>query len=167
MTVAYIGLGSNLGDREANLNKAISMLSQNSPVITVSSIFQTEPEVCKDQPDFLNSVACIDTDHAAVELLKTLNSIERQMGRERPYAGAPRVIDLDLLIFGGDIISQPGLDVPHPRLHLRVFVLAPMAEIAPDFVHPVLHKSMKELLIALKPGYRIEKWERTKDRGQD
>ncbi|MDD5647543.1 MAG: 2-amino-4-hydroxy-6-hydroxymethyldihydropteridine diphosphokinase, partial [Dehalococcoidia bacterium] len=94
------------------------------------------------------------------------NGIEKQMGRERPYAGAPRVIDLDLLFYGGDIINQPGLDVPHPRLHLRPFVLAPMAEIAPDFMHPALHKTIKELLRELKPGYRIEKWEPDKDRGK-
>jgi len=167
MTLAYIGLGSNLGNREANLNSAIDMLSQKACMVALSSLFLTEPEMYKDQPDFLNSVACVDTNFTALELLKTLNGIEAQMGRERTYAGAPRIIDLDLLFFGKDIISQPGLDVPHPRLHLRAFVLAPMAEIAPDFIHPALHKSVRELLIDLKPGYRIEKWESNTGRGKD
>ena len=167
MTLAYIGLGSNLGDREDNLNNALNMLSQSARIVAISPIFLSEPEIYKDQPDFLNSVARVDTNCTALELLKILNGIEAQMGRERTYAGAPRIIDLDLLFFGKDIISQPGLDVPHPRLHLRAFVLAPMAEIAPDFIHPALHKSVRELLIDLKPGYRIEKWESNTGRGKD
>ncbi len=167
MTLAYIGLGSNLGDREANLNRALNMLSLSARIVDISPIFLTEPEIYKDQPDFLNSVACVDTNCTAVELLKILNGIEARMGRERTYAGAPRVIDLDLLFFGKDIISRPGLDVPHPRLHLRAFVLAPMAEIAPDFMHPALHKSVRELLIDLKPGYRIEKWGSNTGKGKD
>ena len=167
MTVAYIGLGSNLGDREINLNTAINELSLNARIVAVSPVFQTEPEVYKDQPDFLNCVACVDTKSTALELLKILNGIETQMGRERPYTGAPRVIDLDLLFYGKYIISRPGLDVPHPRMHLRAFVLAPMVEIAPDFVHPALHKTMNELLAEMKPGYRIEKWETDKGRGKD
>ncbi|MBN1689577.1 MAG: 2-amino-4-hydroxy-6-hydroxymethyldihydropteridine diphosphokinase [Dehalococcoidia bacterium] len=167
MTLAYIGLGSNLGDREANLDTAIDMLSQNARIVAVSSIFLTEPEIFKEQRDFLNCVACVDTDYTPAELLKMLHGIEEQMGRERTYAGAPRVIDMDLLFFGSDIISQPGLDVPHPRLHLRAFVLAPMLEIAPSFVHPASHKSIKELLKGLKPGYRIERWERSTGRKKD
>jgi len=167
MTRAYVGLGSNLGDREANLDTALNMLAQKVRVMAVSPFFLTEPEKFKDQPDFLNGVACIDTDCTPAELLKMLQGIEEQMGRERTYAGAPRVIDMDLLFFGSDIISQPGLDVPHPRLHLRAFVLAPMSEIAPGFVHPALHKSIKELLEGLKPGYRIERWERSTGRKKD
>ena len=164
MTVAYIGLGSNIGDRAANLDKAIHLISQSTPVRVTSSLYQTQPEGYKDQPDFLNSVACVDTDCAAGELLKKLNGIEVQMGRERPFAGAPRVIDLDLLFYDGAIINEPGLEVPHPRLHLRAFVLAPMVEVAPDFIHPVLHKSMRELLAGLTPGYRVEKWVLNKDK---
>jgi len=164
MTVAYIGLGSNIGDRAANLDKAIHLISQSAPVRVTSSLYQTQPEGYKDQPDFLNSVACVDTGAAAGELLKKLNGIEVQMGRERPFAGAPRVIDLDLLFYDGAIINEPGLEVPHPRLHLRAFVLAPMVEVAPDFIHPVLHKSMRELLAGLTPGYRVEKWVLNKDK---
>jgi len=163
--VAYIGLGSNMGDRAANLERATDLISQSATVLLTSSIYQTEPEGYKDQPDFLNSVACIDTGAAAAELLKMLRSIESGMGRQRTFAGAPRVIDLDLLFYGGAIISQPGLEVPHPRMNLREFVLAPMAEIAPDFVHPVLHKSMKELLAGLEPGYRVGKWVDNKGKG--
>jgi len=162
MSVAYIGLGSNLGDREANLNKALDMLSQKVLVAEVSQFYLSEPEILKDQPDFLNGVACVDTDRTAQELLKLLNGIEKQMGRERTFCGAPRPIDLDLLFFGSDIISQPGLEVPHPRADMRPFVLMPMADVAPDFIHPVLHKTIGELLAALKPGLRIEKWESNK-----
>jgi len=162
MTVAYIGLGSNMGDRESNLARAVRLLSQSFPVPAASSVYLTEPEGYKDQPDYLNSVVCVDTEAAAADLLKELNGIEMQMGRRRSFAGAPRVIDLDLLLFDGAIINQPGLEVPHPRLHSRAFVLVPMAEIAPDVVHPVLHKTMKELLAGLAPGYRVEKWEHNK-----
>ncbi len=165
MTLAYIGLGTNMGDREANLVEAIRLLSQSAVVTLTSSLYRTEPEGYKDQADFLNGVACVDTGAAAGELLKMLRGIELQMGRERPFEGAPRVIDLDLLLFGGAIISQQGLEVPHPRMHLRAFVLAPMAEIAPGLIHPVLHKSMKELLAELRPGYRVEKWVDNKDEG--
>jgi 2-amino-4-hydroxy-6-hydroxymethyldihydropteridine diphosphokinase len=165
MTGAYIGLGSNMGDRVANLGRAIYILSQSAPILVTSSLYQTEPEGYKDQPDFLNSVACVDTNVAAGELLKILSGIEVQMGRERPFAGSPRVIDMDLLLFNGAIINEPGLEVPHPRMHLRAFVLAPMVEIAPDFIHPVLHKSMKELLAGLAPGYRVEKWVDNKVKG--
>jgi 2-amino-4-hydroxy-6-hydroxymethyldihydropteridine diphosphokinase len=167
MTTAYIGLGSNLGDREANLSTAIHLLSQSATVPVTSSLYQTEPEGYKEQPDFLNSVACVDTGTAAGKLLKILSDIEVRMGRERPFAGAPRVIDLDLLFFDGAKISEPGLEVPHPRLHLRAFVLVPMVEIAPDFIHPVLHKSMKELLAGLAPGYRVEKWAHNTGKGSN
>jgi 2-amino-4-hydroxy-6-hydroxymethyldihydropteridine diphosphokinase len=167
MTGVFIGLGSNLGDRQANLNRAVQLISQGLPVLATSSLYQTEPAGLKDQPDFLNSVAHVDTDATAGKLLKILGGIEMLMGRERPFTGAPRVIDLDLLFFGDAIISQPGLEVPHPRLHQRAFVLVPMAEIAPDFVHPVLHKSMRELLAGLAPGYRVEKWVTEKDKGYD
>jgi len=165
MTRAYIGLGSNMRDREANLAKAAGLISQSTRVLMISSLYLTEPEVYKDQPDFLNSVACIDTDLNAGELLKILNGIEMKMGRERPFAGAPRLIDLDLLLYDGAIINEPGLEVPHPRMHLRSFVLVPMVEIAPEFIHPVLHKNMKELLAGLPQGYRIEKWISNTDKG--
>jgi 2-amino-4-hydroxy-6-hydroxymethyldihydropteridine diphosphokinase len=167
MTVAYIGLGSNMGDREANLAKAVHLISQSDRVLVTSSLYRTEPQGYKDQPDFLNSVVCVDTHAAAGELMRILSGIEAQMGRERTFADAPRVIDLDLLFFDGAIINQPGLEVPHPRLHLRAFVLAPMAEIAPDFVHPVLHKSISDLLARLAPGYRVEKWELNEVTGSD
>jgi len=162
MTVVYIGLGSNMGDREANLVKAFHLISQSAPVLVTSSLYQTEPQGYKDQPDFLNSVVCVDTDATAAEMMRILGGIEAQMGRERPFAGAPRVIDLDLLFYGEAIINQPGLEVPHPRLHRRPFVLVPMVEIAPEFIHPVLHKTMSELLAGLAPGYRVDKWEPSK-----
>jgi 2-amino-4-hydroxy-6-hydroxymethyldihydropteridine diphosphokinase len=158
MTGVFIGLGSNLGDREANLTKAVHLISQTLTVLATSSLYQTEPEGVKDQPDFLNSVAHVGTDATAGELLKLLGGFEMLMGRERPFAGAPRIVDLDLIFFGDTIINQPGLEVPHPRLHLRAFVLVPMVEIAPDFVHPVLHKNMRELLAGLTSIYRVDRW---------
>ncbi len=165
MTRSYIGLGSNMRDREANLGKAVDLIAQSARILMTSSLYLTEPEGHKDQPDFLNSVACIDTDLNAGELLKILNGIEMKMGRERPFSGAPRLIDLDLLLYDGAIINEPGLEVPHPRMHLRSFVLVPMVEIAPEFIHPVIHKNMKELLAGLPQGYRIEKWVTNKDKG--
>jgi 2-amino-4-hydroxy-6-hydroxymethyldihydropteridine diphosphokinase len=167
MTLAYIGLGSNLGDREANLNKALDMLSQKVLIAEVSPFYLSEPEIFKDQPDFLNGVALIDTDRTAPELLKILNIIEKRIGRERTFSGAPRPIDLDLLFFGSDIINQPGLEVPHPRAHIRPFVLVPMADVAPDLMHPVLHKTIGELLADLKPGFRIVKFESNQGGGKD
>jgi len=159
MTVAYIGLGSNLGDREANLVQAVHLISEIAPLLAKSSFYRTEPQGYKHQRDFLNSVVCVDMDATARELLKILSSIEEKIGRVRLFTNAPRVIDLDLLFYNGVIINQPGLEVPHPRLHLRAFVLVPMVEIAPDFIHPVLHKSMSDLLEKLASSYRVEKWE--------
>jgi len=165
MTLAYIGLGSNMSDREANLSQAVRLVSQIAPVLAASSLYLTEPEGYKDQPDFLNSAVCVDTDVTAAKLLHIMNGIEVQMGRERLFADAPRVIDLDLLLFDEAIINQPGLEVPHPRLHLRAFVLVPMVEIAPKVVHPVLHKTMEELLAGLASDYRIDKWVVNKHKG--
>jgi 2-amino-4-hydroxy-6-hydroxymethyldihydropteridine diphosphokinase len=131
--IAYIGLGSNLGDREAAIRAAAELIG----VDRLSSIVETEPWGYEDQPRFLNAVAELDTELPPRVLLELLLEVERQLGRERtgPRYG-PRTIDLDLLLYGGERIDEPGLEVPHPRLHERLFVLEPLAELAPDLQIP-------------------------------
>jgi 2-amino-4-hydroxy-6-hydroxymethyldihydropteridine diphosphokinase len=128
MTRAYVGLGSNLGDREATIRAAVAALPG---VAAVSSLQETEPVGVTDQPRFLNGVAALDTDLTARELLEALLAVERDLGRERRERWGPRTIDLDLLLFGSEAVDEPGLTVPHPRLHERRFALEPLAELAP------------------------------------
>ena len=139
MTRAYVGLGSNLGDREHMLWGAIHMLAFNPEVdvAAVSSIRETDPVGLADQPRFLNAAAAIETELGPRALLDLLLSIERELGRTRegPRFG-PRTIDLDLLLYGDEVVDEPGLTVPHPRLHERRFVLEPLAEIDPDLGVP-------------------------------
>ncbi len=139
MTRAYVGLGSNLGDREAMLRTAVDELGADPEidVAAVSAARDTAPVGFVDQPRFLNAVAAVDTELPARELLDRLLAVERRLGRTRdgPRFG-PRTIDLDLLLYGDERISEPGLDVPHPRLHERLFVLEPLAELDRDLVVP-------------------------------
>jgi 2-amino-4-hydroxy-6-hydroxymethyldihydropteridine diphosphokinase len=139
MPRAYIGLGSNVGDRERMLWSAIHMLAFNPEVdvVAVSSIRETDPVGLEDQPRFLNAAAAVDTELEAHALLDLLLSIERELGRTRqgPRFG-PRTIDLDLLLYGDDVVEEPGLTVPHPRLHERRFALEPLAELEPDLEVP-------------------------------
>jgi 2-amino-4-hydroxy-6-hydroxymethyldihydropteridine diphosphokinase len=149
MTVtAYVGLGSNLGDRQANLDRAIEAL-QDSPqveVTQVSSYYETEPVGGPPgQGDYLNAVLELQTDLTAAELLQLLLDIERRLGRVRRERHGPRNIDLDLLLYGEAVLDESGLVVPHPAMHERGFVLEPFTEIAPDVVHPVLGKTIGEL----------------------
>jgi len=140
MTRAYVGLGSNLGDRERMLWGAIHMLTFNPEVevVAVSSIRETEPLEIADQPHFLNAAVALDTDLEPQALLDLLLSIERELGRTRegPRFG-PRTIDLDLLLYGDEVVDEPGLTLPHPRLHERRFVLEPLAELDGDLTVPV------------------------------
>jgi 2-amino-4-hydroxy-6-hydroxymethyldihydropteridine diphosphokinase len=133
MTRAYVGLGANLGDREATIRAALHALPG---VVAVSSLRETDPVGVVDQPRFLNGVAAVETDLSARELLEELLAIERELGRERRERWGPRTIDLDLLLYGEETIDEPGLTVPHPRLHERRFALEPLAELAPDAVIP-------------------------------
>jgi 2-amino-4-hydroxy-6-hydroxymethyldihydropteridine diphosphokinase len=137
---AYVGLGSNLGDREQTLRGASAALAAHPAVevVAVSSLIDTEPVGYTDQPRFLNGVAALDTELSARELLELLLEVERRFGRSRegvPSQG-PRTLDLDLLVYGADEIEEPGLRVPHPRLHERAFVLEPLAEVAPGLDVP-------------------------------
>ncbi len=139
MTRAYVGLGSNLGDREHMIWGAIHMLTFNPEVeaVAVSSIRETEPAGFVDQPRFLNAAAAIETELEPRALLDLLLSIERELGRTRegPRFG-PRTIDLDLLLYGDEVVDEPGLKIPHPRLHERRFALEPLAELDPDLTVP-------------------------------
>ena len=137
MTVAYIGLGSNLGDREGNLRTALARLTELGEV-RASSFRETDPVGLTDQPRFLNAAAELSTDLPARDLLDALLTIERDLGRDRAREErwGPRTLDLDLLLYGDEVIDEPGLRVPHPRLAERRFVLEPLHELAPGLVLP-------------------------------
>jgi 2-amino-4-hydroxy-6-hydroxymethyldihydropteridine diphosphokinase len=145
--LAAVGLGSNLGDRESNLDYAVEQLASVLRGLRVSRYRETAPVgVAGDQPPFLNAAAIGEATLPPRKLLETLLQIERRRGRERPYPNAPRTIDLDLLLYGDDRIDEPGLTVPHPRFRERRFVLEPLVEIAPDLVDPVTGKTVVALL---------------------
>ncbi|MHB1393544.1 MAG: 2-amino-4-hydroxy-6-hydroxymethyldihydropteridine diphosphokinase [Clostridia bacterium] len=144
---AYIGLGSNIGDREANLSRAVAFLGQVNgvEVIAVSSYYNTAPVGYVQQPDFLNAAAEIITTLSADELLQVCNCIEKELRRERIIRWGPRTIDLDILLYGDRIINEKYLTVPHPRMHERIFVLEPLNEIAPQALHPVYRQTVREM----------------------
>ena len=142
-----VALGSNLGDRETNLHKAVYALAPILDGIAVSSYYDTDPVgVDGDQPRFLNAAATGQTTLGAQELLDALLAIEARLGRTRPFPGAPRTVDLDLILYGNAVISTPALVVPHPRFREREFVLAPLAEVASDWIDPVTGRTVGELL---------------------
>lgn len=142
----YLSLGSNLGDREANLRAAIGKLDELGQVIAVSAFFETEPVEFTAQPWFLNCAVAVRTHLMPKLFLAKVLAIEQQMGRQRTQPKGPRPIDIDVLLFGNAVISTPQLKVPHPAMHQRRFVLEPLSEIAPDVRHPVFKRSMRELL---------------------
>jgi 2-amino-4-hydroxy-6-hydroxymethyldihydropteridine diphosphokinase len=149
-TVAYIGLGSNVGDRRATIEASVRQLDglEGLTVTCVSTLIETAPVGPVDQGPFLNGVAQVTTEGSVFALLGHCLSVERRLGRDRSTTQrwGPRTIDLDILLFGDGVITTPDLTVPHPRLHLRQFVLEPLAEIAPDLLHPVLGTSVKAML---------------------
>lgn len=161
MSVAYIGLGSNIGDKTGNLKRAIEELGKvpGNKLLAVSSFYKTEPVGEVEQDWFINAVVKIETGLPPRELLKTLFDIERDLGRVREIKWGPRIIDLDILIYDDLVMEEEGLTIPHPCLHERGFVLAPLTEIAPGYVHPGLKKSISELLSVLKDSKIIERME--------
>lgn len=156
----YLSLGSNLGDRAANLDRAIEALSGiGVRVLRRSSIFETEPVDFLAQPWFLNCVIEAETSLAPRPLIKELQSIERKLGSRKLVPRGPRIIDLDVLFYGTDVIHEAGMEIPHPRLAERRFVLVPLAELAPELRHPVLRKTAAELLAAVQDRSAVRNWQ--------
>jgi 2-amino-4-hydroxy-6-hydroxymethyldihydropteridine diphosphokinase len=155
--VAYLSLGSNVGDRVANLDAAIVRLRILGEVVAVSSFYETEPVGFAAQPWFLNCVVKLETKKTPAQLLADLLALEQGMGRVRGQKNGPRVIDVDILLFGESVIESKGLTIPHPAMHQRRFVLEPLAEIAPDVRHPVFKRTIQELRDELPPGQAVRK----------
>lgn len=148
MPTAYIGIGSNLGDRQKNIQRAISLLHSipQIQVIRISSIYETAPVGVLNQPDFLNAAISLDTELSPHELLNELQKIESQLKRKRTIRWGPRTIDLDILLYDDKTISSDRLTIPHPEMHKRHFVLMPLSEIAGEVTHPKFEKKIKSLL---------------------
>jgi 2-amino-4-hydroxy-6-hydroxymethyldihydropteridine diphosphokinase len=155
----YLSLGSNQGDRTANLRAAIRALQSLGEIVAVSSFYETEPVEFTDQPWFVNCAVALNTETMPQQLLSAILRIERDMGRRRSpkHRKGPRPIDIDILLFGVSIIRSPSLEVPHPAMHQRRFVLEPLAEIAPGEPHPVLKRTTRELRDALPSGQTVRK----------
>ncbi len=154
MSIVFIGVGSNLGDRKGYISRAIDCLSEipKTTVEKTSSIIETEPQDATGQEDYLNAVIKLETDLTALDLLKELQTIEDSLGRVRTFKNAPRTIDLDILLYGEEVIDEPGLKVPHPRMFERKFVIEPLLEIEPE---------LKNKLV--KYGYHRKHWEGKED----
>jgi 2-amino-4-hydroxy-6-hydroxymethyldihydropteridine diphosphokinase len=158
---AYLSLGSNVGNRQRQLDNAIEHLKSVGHIVSVSSFYETEPVEFTDQPWFLNCAVALETTQTPEQLLETLLAIEKEMGRLRSQRKGPRTIDIDVLLLGDAILDSPRLTIPHPALHQRRFVLEPLAEIAPDACHPILKKTIRELLEELPTGQTVRRLQRT------
>jgi 2-amino-4-hydroxy-6-hydroxymethyldihydropteridine diphosphokinase len=160
MNKVFLLIGGNIGDRLQNLHQAITLLSATcGPVIQQSAVYETAAWGKTDQAAFLNQALVLTTLLRAQELLTTILSVEEEMGRRRMEKFGPRVIDIDILFFNDAVIQEPNLTVPHPQLQNRRFALAPMQEIAPELVHPVLHKTIAQLLVECKDELAVKPYE--------
>jgi 2-amino-4-hydroxy-6-hydroxymethyldihydropteridine diphosphokinase len=155
--LVYLSLGSNVGKREANLKTALDRLGSLGKVEAASSFYETEPVEFTAQPWFLNCVAKLSTDKMPRQLLNGVLEIEKKMGRRRVRDKGPRIIDIDILLFGNSVITTKGLTVPHPAMHARRFVLEPLAEIAPEARHPIFNRTVRELKNALSAGQMVRR----------
>ena len=157
-TVAYIGIGSNLGNKISNCRSAIEEMGHvpGCQVAACSSLFKTEPEGVTEQDWYVNCVSQLTTDLSPIQLIKALLSIEHAMGRRRKKRWEARIIDLDILLFGQEVIGLHDLVIPHSLLHERRFVLEPLAQLAPEFIHPVLKTTIRRLLHGLPKGPPVE-----------
>jgi len=159
MNRTYLLLGSNMGNSQELLTDAIYQIKKHTgKLIRSSALYSTAAWGNTDQPDFLNQVIVIETQQSAAETLQSILSIEKKMGRVRTVKNAPRIIDIDILFFNKEIIDQPDLIVPHPEIQNRRFVLIPLNEIAPGFIHPVLNKSVQHLLKQCKDPLNVKKF---------
>lgn len=158
MDSVFLLLGSNLGDRNLYLNKAIAHIKKNiTRVIKISSVYETQSWGKADAPDYLNQVIHFKTHLSAQSILRKVLAIETVLGRQRKVRYGSRTIDIDILFYGQFIIDEPGLHIPHPELHKRRFTLEPLAEIAPEFVHPVLNLSVTQIKNELKDSLNVKK----------
>jgi 2-amino-4-hydroxy-6-hydroxymethyldihydropteridine diphosphokinase len=155
--LVYLSLGSNVGDREAQLRDALTRLAAIGRVVAVSSFYETEPVEFTRQPWFLNCAVALETSKTPRELIAAILRIEEDMGRRRLQKKGPRSIDIDILLVGSLVVEEPELTIPHPAMHQRRFVLEPLAEIAPEVLHPVLNKTIRELRDALPEGQTVQK----------
>jgi 2-amino-4-hydroxy-6-hydroxymethyldihydropteridine diphosphokinase len=153
----YLSLGSNVGDRASQLLSAVGRLETTGRVVAVSSFYETEPVEFTPQPWFLNCAVALESSQTPQQLMDSILLIEQEMGRRRLQKKGPRTIDIDILLFDDAVVNSPELTIPHPALHQRRFVLKPLAEIAPDVLHPVLKKAVRELLEALPEGQTVRK----------
>jgi 2-amino-4-hydroxy-6-hydroxymethyldihydropteridine diphosphokinase len=153
--LVYFGLGSNLGERDRNLRAALAALATVARLVAVSSVYDTAPLLVTDQPRFHNAVCAGYTSLAPLDLLHRVKAIEHKLGRVEGPRFGPRLIDIDLLFYDHCVIETPELTLPHPRLAERAFVLAPLAELAPDLQHPILHVTVGALAAAILPGADI------------
>lgn len=158
LNLVYLSLGSNVGNGEKNLREAIHRLEKLGGVLSVSSFYETEPVEFTKQAWFVNCAVALETALSPSELMRDLLAIEREMGRLRVQKKGPRIIDIDILLFGDEIVNTPDLTIPHPAMADRRFVLEPLAEIAGQTRHPILKRTIEELLRALPAGQTVRKF---------
>ena len=155
----YLGLGTNLGNRRENLRAGLTFLSKELDIRKHSSIYETDPWGYLDQPKFLNMVCCVGTELAPTDLLDFCKGIELKVGREPTFDLGPRVLDIDILSYGDMVFESPSLTIPHPKLAERAFVLVPLVEVNPEWLHPKSGANVSELLGQVSPESHVEVWE--------